>query len=296
MTELFPRHRATGRDLRALLEEPEVLVVPGCHDALSARLVEAAGHRAAFCGGFSVAATRLGLPDVGLLSYGEMVGQVGSVVAATALPVIADADTGYGNAVNVQRSVLGFARAGAACVMIEDQEWPKQCGHTAGKSVVGRAEAIARVQAATDIRDDADLDVLIMARTDAAAALDFDEAIDRACAFVEAGADLILVEAPETVEQMGRICTEVPGLTVANLVEDGRTPWLEPDELTDLGFAVAIYPVSMLLSSTHAMQRTAHALRTGQVGVERAGFDELRRAVGWSDYDARVDLYEREER
>lgn len=295
MAELFPRSPGGAAGLRLLIERPELLLVPGCSDGLSARILEAAGHEAAFCGGFSVAAARLGLPDVGLLSYGEMVDQLSSVAAATALPIIADADTGYGNPVNAQRSILGFARAGAACVMIEDQEWPKQCGHTEGKRVVDRADAVGRVQAAVDARDRHGLDVLVMARTDAAAAVGFDEALHRAEAFAAAGADLTFLEAPRSVEQMARYCDAVPGHKVANLVEDGRTPWLAPAELAEVGYSVALYPVSLLLHAARAMQASAAALRGGGDDPGRVGFDELRDTVGWSDYDRTLGRYENDE-
>ncbi|MEZ5244171.1 MAG: isocitrate lyase/PEP mutase family protein [Acidimicrobiales bacterium] len=295
MADLFPHARSAAGDLRALLDRPEVLVVPGCFDALSARLVEAAGHEAAFCGGFSVAATRLGLPDVGLLSYGEMVDQLTTVTAATAVPVIADADTGYGNAINAQRSLLGFARAGAACVMIEDQEWPKQCGHTTGKRVIERTEAVARVRAAVEMRDEHGLDVLVMARTDAAGAVGFDEALHRATAFAAVGADLTFLEAPQSIDQMSRYCAEVPGHKVANLVEDGRTPWLDPTELGEIGYSVALYPVSLLLHAGRAMENAAVLLRGGRSEGDRLAFDEMRRAVGWNDYDDRLERYEQQE-
>jgi 2-methylisocitrate lyase-like PEP mutase family enzyme len=292
MPELFPRSPNRGTRLRALLERPEVLLAPGCADALSARFIEAAGHEAVFCGGFSVAAARLGLPDVGLLSYGEMADQVAGVSAATALPVIADADTGYGNPLNAQRSLLGFARAGAACVMIEDQEWPKQCGHTEGKRVVDREEAVARVKAAVEVRDRHGLDVLVMARTDAAAALGFDEALHRVDAFAASGADLTFLEAPRSVEQMQRYCREIPGYKVANLVEDGKTPWLSPVELSDVGYSLAIYPVSLVLHGARAMVEAAAALREGRTSDDRLAFDEFREAVGWNDYDRTLARYE----
>jgi len=291
MTDLFPLAGSGAVALRALLETPETTLAPGCFDGFSARILESTGHQAAFCGGFSVAASQLGLPDVGLLSYGEMVDQVRTVTAATSLPVIADADTGYGNEANAQRSLLGFARAGAACVMIEDQEWPKQCGHTAGKRVVDRREAVSRVRAAVEIRDAHGIDVLVMARTDAAAAVDFDEALARCCAFVEAGADLTFLEAPNSEQEMARYCAEVAGHKVANLVEDGHTPWLTPGELTELGFALALFPVSLLLHSGRAMRDAADGLRRGASGDTRLTFDEVRQSVGWSDYDETVARY-----
>ena len=291
--ELFPAASRGGAALRARLAQPIVVLAPGCYDGLTARLVEAAGHEAAFLGGFSIAAGRLGLPDVGLLSYGETIDQLRAVTAATSLPVIADGDTGYGNPINAQRTLLGFARAGAACVMIEDQLWPKRCGHTTGKQVVERAEAVARIRACAEIRDRHELDVLIMARTDATATDGFDEALWRVEAFVEAGADLTFLEAPETEAQMGRYCSETPGWKTANLVEDGRTPWLSPTALTEIGYSVVLYPVSLLLSGMAAMHQRAEALGRGHGESEsRATFDQVRAAVGWQDYEAAVQRYD----
>ena len=283
--ELFPTPSGGAARLRNRLAKSSILIAPGCFDGLSARLLEAAGHEAVFCGGFSVAASRLGLPDVGLLSYAEMLDEVRSTASATSLPVIADADTGYGNPINAQRTLLGFHQAGAACVMIEDQAWPKRCGHTSGKRVVDRREAVARVRACAEIRDSRGLDVLIMARTDAAAAEGFDEALWRAEAFTEAGADLTFVEAPESEAAMRRYCSEVPGHKVANMVEDGKTPWFSPQELTEIGYSLALYPVSLLLHSVRSMTDTAMQLRSGRSDGERAGFDEVRSLLGWPAYE-----------
>ena len=283
--ELFPERSGGAAALRRRLAEPGILIAPGCFDALTARLVETAGHEAVFCGGFSVAASSLGLPDVGLLSYGEMVDQVRSTASATSLPVIADADTGYGNAINAQRSLLGFQQAGAACVMIEDQRWPKRCGHTTGKEVVDRHEAVARVRACVEIRDRRGLDILIMARTDATASEGFDEALRRTDAFSVAGADLTFLEAPESESQMARYCKEVPGHKVANMVEDGLTPWLSPAELTDIGYSIVLYPVSLLLHGVQAMGGAAERLRLGVSDGERVRFDEVRSLVGWPAYE-----------
>lgn len=277
--------------LRALLSEGAPLAAPGCFDALSARVLERAGFRAGFLGGFSVSAARLGLPDVGLLSYGEMLDQARNVCAATSLPIIGDADTGYGNAINAERALLGCARAGLACVMIEDQRWPKRCGHTAGKDVVDRAEAVQRIRACRRVRDEHGLDTLILARTDAIATHGFEEALFRAQAFMDAGADVSFIEAPESLAQMQRYCREVPGPKTANLVEDGRTPWLSRSALADLGYALVLYPVSLLLRSVHAMERAARALASeadGESDGARARFDDLRALVGWHDYEARL--------
>lgn len=290
---LFPSHGRGAQRLRALLhsasEAGTVVQAPGCFDGLSARLVEAAGFGAGFLGGFSVAAARLGLPDVGLLSYGEMIDQARSVCAATSLPIIGDADTGYGNPVNAARTLLGCAQAGLACVMIEDQVWPKRCGHTTGKEVVGRDEAIQRIRACVRVREEHGLEILVMARTDACATDGFDEALWRAVSFADAGADITFLEAPESVEQMERYCAEVPGHKTANLVEDGRTPWLDPGSLGELGYSLVIYPVSLLLSGIAAMQAAARQLAvSGEPGEHRASFDEARELVGWDDYEERM--------
>jgi len=288
---LFANGSGGAARLRALLAEGAPLAAPGCFDALSARVLERAGLRAGFLGGFSVSAARLGLPDVGLLSYGEMLDQARDVCAATSLPIIGDADTGYGNAINAERALLGCARAGLACVMIEDQRWPKRCGHTAGKQVVDRSEAVQRIRACRRVRDEHGLDTLILARTDAIATHGFEEALFRAQAFMDAGADVSFIEAPESLAQMQRYCREVPGPKTANLVEDGRTPWLPRSALADLGYALVLYPVSLLLHSVRAMERAARALASeaeGESDGARARFDDVRALVGWDDYEARL--------
>jgi 2-methylisocitrate lyase-like PEP mutase family enzyme len=284
---LFQRLDSGALQLKQLLAEPGVLQAPGCFDALSAKLLEAAGFSTGFLGGFSVAATRLGLPDVGLLSFSEMLDQTRSVCAATGLPIIADADTGYGNAMNAQRSFIEYSRAGVACMMIEDQLWPKQCGHTEGKQVVSRQEAVARVRACVRAREDLGLETLIMARTDAAAAISFEEALWRANAFADEGADITFLEAPRSIDEMQRYCTEVPGIKTANLVEDGRTPWLSPDELQDIGYAIVLYPVTLLLSNMAAMRNAATSLKSGgSYEGPRATFTEAQATVDWPEYDA----------
>lgn len=283
---LFPVPPASSARLRARLEQPEALIAPGCFDGLSARVLEAAGHESLFVSGFAVAAARLGLPDVGLMGYAESLDQMRSVRDVSSLAIIADADTGYGNAVNAARTFLGFSRAGAQCVMIEDQRWPKQCGHTAGKQVVDRAEAIARVRAAAESRDAHNLDTMIMARTDAAATDGIDEAMWRVEAFVEAGADITFLEAPRTESDMARYCRETPGHKTANLVDDGKTPWLSPNDLSEMGYSVVLYPVSMLLAATDAMASRAALLRTGSDDpAARASFDDVRSAVAWPGHD-----------
>lgn len=288
------RKGSVASQLRELLASEPILRVPGCFDGLSARTIERAGFEAGFLGGFSVAATRLGLPDVGLLSYGEMIDQARDVCAATSLPIIGDGDTGYGNAINAERTLLGCARAGLACVMIEDQLWPKRCGHTAGKEVVDRVEALQRIQACVRVREEHGLDLLIMARTDANQAVDFEEALWRCEAFADAGADITFLEAPENLEQMRRYGETVPGWKTVNLVEDGRTPWLEPDDLADIGFSLVIYPVSLLLHTAFAMQQAAEQLAGNRSSEKsRLRFDEIRELLGWTSYDERLTSLDR---
>ena len=280
---------STATRLRELLAAPEILVMPGCYDAMSARLIERAGFKTTFMGGFAVAASRIGMPDTGLISYGEMLDQGTNICSAVSIPVIGDGDTGYGNALNVQRTVRGYARAGFACVMIEDQVAPKRCGHTRGKQTVDRDEAYARVQAAVDARD-AGTDILIMARTDANATEGFDEALERARKFTEIGVDITFLEAPRSEEEMRIYCENVPGPKMANMVEQGDTPVLNPKVLQEIGYSIAIYPISLMLAGIHAMEQTLAALAAGQTPDNAAEFAHLRDIVGFPEY------YEAEQR
>jgi len=269
--------------LRALLTGDGALVLPGCFDALSARLIERAGFPAAFMGGFAVSASRLGAPDTGLISYGEMVDQGRDICAAVDIPVIGDGDTGYGNAVNVQRTVQGYAAAGFACVMIEDQVSPKKCGHTQGKQVVSRDEAFARIQAAVDARE-AGADILIMARTDANATDGMDEAMLRARTFAEIGTDITFLEAPKSEAEMQAYCDGVPGPKMANMVEGGETPFLPPAELEALGYKVIIYPITLMLAGLKVMEDALAGISGGTHPDNLAGFGHLRDVVGFPDY------------
>ena len=280
---------STATRLRELLAAPEILVMPGCYDAMSARLIERAGFKTTFMGGFAVAASRIGMPDTGLISYAEMLDQGNNICSAVSIPVIGDGDTGYGNALNVQRTVRGYARAGFACVMIEDQVAPKRCGHTRGKQTVDRDEAYARVQAAVDARD-AGTDILIMARTDANATEGFDEALERARKFTEIGVDITFLEAPRSEEEMRIYCENVPGPKMANMVEQGDTPVLNPKVLQEIGYSIAIYPISLMLAGIHAMEQPLAALAAGQTPDNAAEFAHLRDIVGFPEY------YEAEQR
>jgi 2-methylisocitrate lyase-like PEP mutase family enzyme len=276
--------------LRALLQRPGILVTPGCYDALSARLVERAGFEATFMSGFSVAGARLGLPDTGLISYAEMLDQGRAICGAVSIPVIGDADTGYGNAVNVKRTIKGYAAAGFACAMIEDQLAPKRCGHTEGKEVVDRAEALTRIRAAVDARNEG-ADILIMARTDANATHGFEEAMWRMRAMAEAGADILFLEAPKSEAEMRAFCAGVAGPKMANMVEGGATPVLPPAALAEMGYKIALYPVALLAASIAAMADALAALKAGRRPERAAPFAEIRDVVGFDAYRAEEDRY-----
>jgi 2-methylisocitrate lyase-like PEP mutase family enzyme len=238
--------------------------------------------------GFAVSAARLGLPDTGLISYAEMAAQVGDICAATPIPVIGDGDTGYGNALNVERTVRGFAQAGAACVMIEDQLAPKRCGHTKGKLVVDRAEALDRIRAAAHAREEvrrAGGDILILARTDARAVNGLDDAIWRANAFRDAGADILFVEAPQSESEMACVTKEAPGIHMANMVEGGKTPIPSMPQLRALGFGLAIFPLTLFSASMRAIGQSLAAMKTGRHPADQLmRFDDLKRIVGFDAY------------
>ena len=268
--------------LRALLAQPGLLLMPGCHDAISARLIEEAGFPLAFMSGFAVSAARLGLPDTGLISYGEMLDQGRNLCSAVSIPIIGDGDTGFGNPLNVKRTVQGYAKAGFACIMLEDQVIPKRCGHTQGKAVVAREESLMRLQAAVDARNEGS-DILIMARTDARATDDLDEAIERCRAFSGIGADITFLEAPESEAEMRRYCSEVSGPKMANLIEFGKTPVLPPAQLQDMGYRIAVYPLTLLNVSIKAMHAALAQIQQGHA-PEVLDFEALKTAVGFPDY------------
>jgi len=275
--------------LRALLRRPGILLMAGCHDAMSARLIEEAGFELGFMSGFAVSAARLGMPDTGLISYGELVDQGQNICRAVSIPMIGDGDTGFGSAQNIKRTVQGYARAGFACIMLEDQVAPKRCGHTEGKSVVARDEALMRIRAAVDARDGGD-DILIMARTDARACVDLDEAIGRCRAFREIGADITFLEAPLNEAEMRRYCADVDGPTMANLIEGGKTPLLSVDRLEAIGYKIAVYPLTLLNVSIGAMRAALRGLRSGAPTAVMS-FEDLKTAVGFPEYYAEEERY-----
>jgi len=272
--------------LRSLLAQDVCHAMPCCFDALSAKLIAQEGYPFTFMSGFAASASRIGAPDLGLMGYGEVLDQATNIAAAIDIPLIADGDTGYGNAMNVRRTVTGFARAGCAAVMIEDQQAPKRCGHTPGKAVVGRPEAFDRIRAAVDARTllrETGGDILILARTDACHEQGLGEAIDRAARFAELGADILFVEAPRTEAEMRQVCDELPGPKMANLLEGGLTPNLPLAALQDMGFSMAAYPLSLLAAAMEAMVTALRALRQEQ-HPGQMDFKELRRRIGFDDY------------
>jgi len=269
--------------LRALLDRPGLLIMPGCHDAMSARLIEESGFELGFMSGFAVSAARLGMPDTGLISYAELVDQGANICRSVSIPMIGDGDTGFGSAQNIKRTVQGYAQAGFAAIMLEDQVAPKRCGHTEGKSVVSRDEALMRIRAAVDARN-AGADILIMARTDARACVSLDEAIARCRAFRELGADITFLEAPIDEDEMRRYCAEVDGPKMANLIEGGKTPLLPHARLEELGYKIAVYPLTLLNVSIGAMRSALQELRSGRPASAIMDFERLKSAVGFPAY------------
>jgi carboxyvinyl-carboxyphosphonate phosphorylmutase len=263
-------------NLRSLIttaiDDRQPLVVPGCYDALGARLIEQAGFSAAYMSGFGTTAGLLGRPDVGLLGLSEMADNARRLVGAVDIPVIADADTGYGNEINVVRTVIEYERAGVQGLHIEDQVMPKRCGHMEDKQVVSADEMVAKVRAAIAARTKPD--TVVIARTDARAPNGLDDAIDRARGCREAGADVLFVEALEGRDELERVATELAGVPLLfNWVEGGKTPPLTKNEIADLGFAIIIMPIGTLLAATRAMQQFLVRLRAD--GTPADFVDEL---------------------
>jgi len=277
--------------LKNLLDQKDIIVMPGCYDALSAKLIEREELNAGFMSGFAVSSTKLGMPDTGLISFSEMAEQVRNICNVTSIPIIFDGDTGYGNAVNVYRTVRGFADAGAAAIMIEDQKWPKKCGHTKGKDVVEVDEANSRIKAAVDASKMNNKDILVMARTDAIATKGLDDAIKRMQKFSELGADILFVEAIKSKEDMKRVIKEVPGHHMVNLIEDGETPLLEMNELEDIGFKIAVFPLTLMSASVKTMQESLKNMKNKTYNTNVSKFSDLRDIVGFNEYYEIEDKY-----
>jgi len=245
--------------LRKILQDPEILIAPGAPNAFTAKIIEQTGFKAVYMTGSGAAMDLLGLPDLGFLTMSEMVAHARNIVQATSLPVIADADTGYGNALNVMRTVREYEGAGVAGLHIEDQVAPKRCGHFSGKEVISREEMIGKIKAALDSRRDQNL--VVIARTDARAVLGLQEAIERGVAYAEAGADMIFVDAPESAEELSLIARSIPAPLMANLSEGGKTPLLSAQELQDMGYKLVIYPRSAAGAAAKAIQELMAVLK-----------------------------------
>lgn len=245
--------------MKELFASKKMVVAPGAHDALTAKIIGKLGFDAVYMTGYGQSASHLGKPDVGLMTMSEMVMRAANVVEAAGVPVIADADTGFGNAVNVMRTVREYEKAGVAVIQLEDQVLPKKCGHMTGRQIVPMEEMIGKIKASVDTR--VNPNVMIMARTDARTTQGIEAAIERGLAYKEAGADIIFIESPETKEEMLLLNEKIPGLTLANMVEGGRTPLLLNDELEALGYNLTIYPTASTYVVTKAMVDLWEGLR-----------------------------------
>ncbi|XP_044499712.1 2,3-dimethylmalate lyase-like isoform X1 [Mangifera indica] len=290
----LPERVSPVKTLRKILELPGVHQGPACFDALSAKLIQNAGFPYCFTSGFSISAARLALPDTGFLSYGEMVDQGRQITQAVTIPVIGDGDNGYGNAMNVKRTVEEFIRAGFAGIILEDQVSPKACGHTRGRKVVSRDEAVMHIKAAVDARKESGSDIVIVARTDSRQAVSLEEALWRSRAFGDAGADVLFIDALASKEEMKAFCEISPLVPkMANMLEGGgKTPILNPLELEKVGFKLVVYPLSLIGVSIQAMQDALAAIKGGRIPPPGSmpSFEELKELLGFNAY------YEEEKR
>jgi len=276
-----------NRQLRELLRQRKAVLLPGAANALAARVIEDIGFKAIYVTGAGVANTFLGVPDIGLLSVTELASHVSAMREAVALPLIIDADTGFGNAINVTRTIQTLERSGANAIQLEDQEFPKRCGHFFGKSVISRAEMMQKIHAAVDARVDSDL--VIVARTDAIAVNGFDDAMERAAAYIEAGADMIFVEAPRSREQITEIPKRLGVPQFINIVAGGLTPMIGLGELEKMGYSMVLYANTALQASIAGMQKVlghlkAHGSLDG-VSSQLASFEERQRIVSKPHFD-----------
>jgi 2-methylisocitrate lyase-like PEP mutase family enzyme len=269
--------------LRGCLKKGHVLIAPGVFEMISARVADRLGFEALYMTGYGAVASHLGVPDAGLATYTEMVGRVETIARGTATPLIADGDTGYGGLLNVERTVRGYEAAGAAAIQLEDQEFPKKCGHTPGRRVIPAEDMAKKIRVAREARDSAEF--LIIARTDARTALGIDEALRRGEIYARAGADVIFIESPESVEEMRRITASFEQPCLANMVEGGRTPLLSRAELIEIGYRVAIFPAAGFLASAAALEAVYRGLKddgsTKNAETALYPFAEMNRLMGF---------------
>ncbi|HBE17283.1 MAG TPA: carboxyvinyl-carboxyphosphonate phosphorylmutase [Cyanobacteria bacterium UBA11149] len=272
-----------SQKLRQILQQPGILIVPGVYDCISAKLAEAIGFEFIFTSGFGISGASLGRPDYGFLTATEMLYSVGRMAESVTIPLIADIDTGYGNPLNVIRTVTEAIKLGVAGIILEDQEWPKKCGHFQGKRVISQDEHIQKIQAAIQARGDSGL--AIIARTDARATLGLEEAIRRGQAYFAAGADVVFVEAPQSREDLVAIASALPDVPLlANMIEGGKTPLLSKQEAQELGFKIVVYPLSGLFAATKAMMNCLSHLRENGTTL---GFNDL---VSFQEFEEIIDV------
>lgn len=284
---------ANRRRLRSILDRRDATILPGAPNALFARIIEDLGYECAYVTGAGIANMHLGVPDIGLVTLTELADHVAAISDAVDIPLLVDGDTGFGNPVNVIRTVKAIERAGAAGIQIEDQVFPKKCGHFAGKGVIAADEMVQKIKAAVDARVDGDFQ--IVARTDAIATHGLDAAIERAHAYIEAGADATFVEAPLAVEDMARIARDLPVPQVANIVHGGKTPPLARDELAGLGFSAVLYANAALQSAVLAVTEVLESLKSegslAAVADRLASFETRQAAVRKDRFDALEQRY-----
>ena len=280
------------RRFASRIREPRLVSAPGVYDLISAKLADRMGFDALYMTGYGVVASHLGLPDAGLATYSDMVGRVGQIAAMTRTPLVADGDTGYGGLLNVQHTVRGYEAAGAVAIQLEDQEFPKKCGHMLGRRVVAAVDMAAKIRVAVESRSDRDF--LVIARTDSRTTLGLDEALRRAETYLKAGADLLFVESPESIEEMERIGRTFDVPLVANMVEGGRTPILDAATLQQLGYRLAIFPALGFLAAGAVLQQAYAGLkaRGSSAGLDLPlfPFKEFSALMGFdwvSEFDAR---------
>jgi methylisocitrate lyase len=278
---------STSQELRELLAGSEIIIIPGVYDCLSAKLVEQAGFNVAATSGFGIAASTLGLPDYGFLTATEMFYSVGRITQSISIPLIADCDTGYGNALNVIRTVKDAVKIGLAGIILEDQEWPKKCGHFEGKRVISMQEHAGKIRAAVDARGGSDL--VIIARTDARAILGLDAAIERGKAYIDAGADVLFIEAPQSIKELEIIAAAFPDVPlVANIVEGGKTPEISTVELQNLGFKIVFFPLTALMAVTQVMNACFRHLQeqgsTANLSSNLMNFQDFQKLMGVPEY------------
>ena len=270
--------------LRTEIDKGAFVTAPGVYDLISALIADRMGFKALYVTGYGTVASSLGLPDAGLATYSEMIDRIGRIAGMTKTPVIADADTGYGGLLNVRHTVRGYEKAGVTAIQIEDQEFPKKCGHTPNRRVVPTADMVRKLQVASDARSSADF--LIVARTDARTGNGLEDAIRRGVAYAEAGADIIFVESPETVEELAEIGRRIDKPLLANMVHGGRTPMLPSDKLKELGFSIAIHPALGFLSAGQALRNAYADLQangTTSAAVPMYSFAEFNDLIGFPD-------------